>query len=162
MGSIALYKGIKMRECKKQKECSNSKTYKPLLLWFVGFIAISTTIPIALERYCNISENALTKIILFLMVFSVDILMALIYKGEYVYWINGGPSYEEAKKAGREKCKKYAYAHLKIFLKISLLSIIYLIVSYIFHWNIWLDIVVISILIIIAAIMTIPIKFEND
>lgn len=151
-----------MKECKKQKERNTSKTYKPLLLWMVGFIAISTILPIALEHYCNISENALIKIILFIMIFSVDSLMWLIYYGGYVYWISGGPSYEEARKAGTEKCKRYAYAHIMIVLKVSVVSIIYLIASYIFHWNIWLDIVVILILIIAAAIMTIPIKFERD
>lgn len=31
--------------------------------------------------------------------------MFIIYKGEYVYWINGGPNFKEAKEASSENIK---------------------------------------------------------
>lgn len=43
--------------------------------------------------------------ILMFMVIAIDGLMWMIYVGEYSYWINGGPSFEEAKVAGSEKEK---------------------------------------------------------
>ena len=87
--------------------------------------------------------------------------MLIIYIGEYVYWINGGPNYKEAKLAGSEKRKEYAKAHLDIFLKMMLMSFLYGILSLLFKFSIWVDILLISLIVIIAAFLTIPIKFNK-
>ena len=98
---------------------------------------------------------------LIIMIISLYILMLLIYKGEYVYWINGGPNYKEAKSAGSEKRKEFAKAHLDIFLKIMLISFLYGITSLLFQFSIWVDVLLISLLVIIGALSTNPIKFNK-
>lgn len=134
------------------------KTYKPLIAWLIGFPVIAIIIA---ERLSNLSTKIATLLSLIIMVISLYILMFIIYKGEYVYWINGGPNYEEAKLAGSEKRKEYAKAHLDIFFKMMLISFLYGILSLLLKFPIWIDIVLISLIIIITAFSTIPIKFNK-
>ncbi|MGJ0848054.1 hypothetical protein ACR77J_15300 [Tissierella praeacuta] len=134
------------------------KTYKPLIAWLIGFPVIAIIIA---ERLSNLSTKIATLLSLIIMVISLYILMFIIYKGEYVYWINGGPNYEEAKLAGSEKRKEYAKAHLEIFFKMMLISFLYGILSLLLKFPIWIDIVLISLIIIITAFSTIPIKFNK-
>ena len=67
------------------------KTYKPFVAWFFILMIGSIAIPIPLHEL-GISDNVITKLTLIIMVGSVDLLMYMIYKWEYVYWINGGLS----------------------------------------------------------------------
>lgn len=75
------------------------------------------------KRLSNISTKVSALAVLIILSIGLYILMLIIYKGEYVCWINGGPSYEEAKLAGSEKRKEYARAHLDKFFKMMLLSL---------------------------------------
>lgn len=111
------------------------KTYKPLIVWLIGFPVIAIIIA---ERLSNLSTKIATLLSLIIMVISLYILMFIIYKGEYVYWINGGPNYEEAKLAGSEKRKEYAKAHLDIFFKMMLISFLYGILSLLLKFPTWI------------------------
>lgn len=88
------------------------------------------------------------------LVISLYILMLMIYKGEYVYYINGGPNFREAAQMGREKRKAYGKAHLDKFRKMLLISVIYAVVSFILNLNIGFDIVFISLLIVLTVFST--------
>lgn len=133
------------------------KTYKPFIAWLVGFLLISVIIPMFLDLSSKMSILTL----LLIMVIALYILMLIIYRGEYVYWINGGPSYKEAKSGGSEKRKKYAKAHLDLFLKMTLICFIYALISIIFNLHTWIDILVISLTTIVTAFLTVSIKFEK-
>lgn len=145
---------------------SYKKTYKPLILWMILFIAVCTLIPMLInqifEQLFQITwgEGAEVRVILMFMVISIDGLMWMIYAGEYVYWINGGPSFEEAKAAGSGKRKAYAGAHLRVFLKMTLVCCVYIVISSFFRLPMLIDIVVIASAIVAAAIKTIPIRFN--
>lgn len=142
------------------------KTYKPLILWMILFIAGSTLIPVLINRTLDQlfqitwGEGAEVRMVLMFMVIAIDGLLVMIYAGEYVYWINGGPGFEEAKAAGSEKRKAYAAAHLSVFLKMTLVCCVYLLFSLLFHFPIGIDIAVISSAVVVASIMTIPIRFN--
>lgn len=138
------------------KENEYKKTYKPLILWLILFPLIAIVIPL---RFINASEKILALALMTISLVAIYLLMLLIYKGEYVYWINGGPSFEEARQAGSEKRREYARAHLDIFLKYTLLGLIYLPVSLILNFSMWIDMLFIFMLIVIAALKTAGIKF---
>lgn len=131
------------------------KTYKPLIAWLIGFPIMI----IFITRFIDSSEKISVLISLLMMVISLYILMLIIYKGQYVYWINGGPNYEEAKIAGSEKRKQYAKAHLDLFGKMTLVCFIYGLISLLFRVSIFIDIIIISGAIIVTAFQTVPIKF---
>ncbi len=145
---------------------SYKKTYKPLFLWLLVFIAVSTFLPTFINRMfeqlfqITWGEGAEVRLILMFMVIALDGLMWMIYAGEYVYWINGGPSFEQAKAAGSEKRKAYAAAHLSVFLKMTLVCFVYLVISLFFRLPMGIDIVVISSAVVVAAIKTMPIRFN--
>lgn len=142
------------------------KTYKPLILWMILFIAGSTFIPVFINRTLDQlfqitwGEGAEVRMVLMFTVIAIDGLMVMIYAGEYVYWINGGPSFEEAKAAGSEKRKAYAAAHLSVFLKMTLVCCVYLLISSFLRLPMGIDIVLISSAIVVAAVKTIPIRFD--
>lgn len=131
------------------------KTWKPFIAWMIGFSIIS----IIISLFLNVSDKISTLIMLLITVISIYILMLIIYKGEYVYWINGGPTYEEAKSEGSKRRKRYAKAHLDLFLKMTLGCLGYGFISLLFNFSMWLDIIIISGAIIVTALATIPIKF---
>lgn len=131
------------------------KTWKPFIAWIIGFPIIS----IVISLFLNTSAKISALIMLLITVISIYILMLIIYKGEYVYWINGGPTYEEAKSGGSKRRKKYAKAHLDLFSKMTLVCIGYGLISIMLNFPIWIDIIIISGAIIVTAFATIPIKF---
>lgn len=151
---MELREGMKIMEEKSHYK----KTYKPFVIWFILMMAGSMVVPVLLEGL-GLSEKALVKVLLILTIAALDILMYIIYHGEYVYWINGGPRYEEAAKAESARRKAYAGAHLRIFLMMTGMCILYMLISWLAHFGVWLDILVITLAIFIAAVRTMPIKF---
>ena len=151
---------------KMRDQQSYHKTYKPLILWMILFIAVCTLIPTVIIRILqelfqiNWGAGPEVRMILMFMVIAIDGLMWMIFAGEYVYWINGGPSFEEAKVAGSEKRKAYAAAHLSVFLKMTLVCCVYIVVSSFFRLPMLIDVVVIASAIVVAAIKTMPIRFD--
>lgn len=103
--------------------------------------------------------NIVTKISLLLHFGWLDLLMFIIYKGEYVYWISGGPDYEVAKTAKSSQRKKYAFKHLMAFLKASAGFVFYILFSFVFEFHIGIDFLIFLLIIIVAAFSTIKIKF---
>lgn len=140
------------------KENEYKKTYKPFIAWLIGFPVILMVITKILGEF-SIKVSVLTTLIL--TVVSLYLLMLIIYKGEYVYWINGGPTYEEAKEAGSEVRKKYAKEHLDIFFKIMKVTLVYGVISFLLKLSIWVDIPFITLNVMVAAFATLSINFEK-
>lgn len=137
------------------------KTYVPLIAWLMGFTGVALVAPGVAGNYLELSAADPLKITLAVMVVALDVLFLVVYLGEYVYWINGGPDFERAKKAGSAKRKAYAMAHLEIVVKASIIALIYLICSGIFQFNVGMDFVVVLGLVLLSAIRTMKIKFED-
>lgn len=135
----------------------NNKTYKPFIAWIFLFPIIIT----APWGLIYLSEKSQVIFSLIMTVFTLDILMLIIYKGEYVYWINGGPTFKEAKASNSENRKQYAKAHLDIFLKMTVFIFLYAILSLSFKLSIWVDIVIFSLAIVIATFKTVLIRFKK-
>ena len=137
------------------------KTYVPFIAWIMGFTGVSLVAPGVAGNYFELSSGDPLKITLGVMVIALDVLFLMVYLGEYVYWINGGPDFERAKKAGSAKRKAYALKHLKLVAKASVIALIYLVISGILQFNAGMDFVVVLGLILLSAIKTMGIKFED-
>lgn len=61
----------------------------------------------------------------------LDALFALILAGGYVYWINGGPSFEEAREVGAEMRREYAWKHFRTMLSGSFAALAALAIEYV-------------------------------
>lgn len=133
------------------------KTYKPLLIWLAAFLAVLAAIPLSLGWF--IPESILTPAMLCCIYLGILALFILIHQGGYVYWINGGPTFEEARDADEAHRRAYAWEHLKRFLAAGAPLIPYLVVSSIFNWPTWLDIIIFGAAVISAALSTVRIRF---
>lgn len=137
------------------------KTYKPLILWCFAITIIPIVEVIVIENRIICSAKALNILISAEILLALDLLFYMMYRGEYAYWVQGGPSFEEAKEAGSKARKEYLLAHLKVFLKATVICLIYMVYSYVARLSIWMDVNVMTVIIVIAAFFTVPIKFSN-
>lgn len=133
------------------------ETYKPLAGWFVSFVVIALLFVFEWNLIGN--TPLLSKIFSIIVMTLVDMLFAIIYKGEYIYWFVWGPDYETAKNSDSPRRKTYAWKYLRIFLIASIILFIYLPVSTVFRLSTGFDFMTIFIILIVAGLATIPIEF---
>ena len=77
------------------------KRYWPLALWCIALVPVMM-LGFYGAQWLGLDELASTAVMMLSMNLALDGLFVLIWAGEYVYWINGGPDYEGAKAAARE------------------------------------------------------------
>ena len=135
------------------------KTYKPLAIWLGVFAAVIIALPLAL--FASIPGGVLTSAMLACLYLGLLALFILIHQGGYVYWISGGPSFEEARDAGEENRRAYAWEHLKRFMLTGAALMPYLVLSSVFAWPAWINIVVTGAALIAASMSTVNIRFES-
>ena len=133
------------------------KTYKPLAIWLGAYVAVLAALPATL--FSALPGGMLTSAMLACVYLGLLALFILIHQGGYVYWINGGPSFEEAKEADESLRRAYAWAHLKRFLAAGAALVPYLVLSSVFNWPTWLDIIIFGAAVIAAALSTGNIRF---
>lgn len=139
------------------QENEYTKTYKPLIGWFVSLVPVFLFLGFGWDKLGN--EQILSKIVVIIAMTFVDVLFTIIYKGEYVYWITYGPDFETAQKADSERRKAYAWKYLRIFLAASVILVLYLFGSILFDLSASIDIIAFLVVIAAAALSTVPIKF---
>lgn len=132
------------------------KSYKGFVVWLVlfclslvGIIFLPHDVHDNTQLSLAICDNLMT-IWCFLLTF-------IIYCTDSVYWYNG-TSFEEAKQAGSERRKKFAFAHMKRFGLFAAGFLVYSIVSIFIGIPYGIDIAVAVIGIITTAISTCSIK----
>lgn len=129
------------------------KSYKGFVIWMIGFCMIGVGV-----CYLPISSyEVMTRIVDNFCAFGITFLAFIIYKTEYVYWYSG-ISYEEAREAGSERRKIFAWKHLKRFGFFSLIFFIFSIFTQILQVSVWIDIVILTVGFIAVALSTIPFK----
>ena len=135
-------------------ETEYRKSYKGLVLWLVGYMALSlapTLLPEGTDPGIEI------RLVLALTAAAVAGLMAIIWKTESVYWING-TSFEQARDAGSDRRREFAAAHLRVFGRFALGYVVF---SAIMQWRgvTWgVDLTVFCVGLIAAAIGTLKVK----
>lgn len=134
------------------------KAYGMLGLWFLVFFVCGGIFSIAASRW---GEELGVKLITLLWLNLVNLLLAglfyMILKTQRVYYINY-VSYKEAVAATEEERIRFAGQHLKTFLKATGLFAIYTAVSLWFKVGLVLDVGIYMLILIAAALGTIPFK----
>ena len=129
------------------------KSYTGLILWLIVY-----TVTIFLPAFLPTDDGGLlTRIIMGWTAIAILLLMLMIYISEKVYWING-VTYEEAVEAGSARRKTFALRHLVHFGVFSAPYLVFTIVAQILGWPFWIDIVVVTVGIIAAAVSTVRIR----
>lgn len=133
------------------------ETYKPLAGWFISLIVIALFF--AFEWNLIGNTPLLSRIFIIIIMTLVDMLFAIIYKGEYIYWFVWGPDYETAKNADSQRRKTYAWKYLRIFLIASAILTLYLLGSTLFAPSTGFNYMISLIIFAVAGLATIPIEF---
>lgn len=129
------------------------KSYKGFVLWLVIFTVV-------MFSFCFLPTEdggLLTRLICVEMTCGMAVLAYIIYRTEYVYWYNG-TTYEEAVAAGSERRKAFAKKHLDRFAACAALCVLYSAAAHAMGWPFWIDLIVSSVGLVVAAISTIRIK----
>ncbi len=134
------------------------KTYWPLALWIIGLCALLSLSSVLLGDI--LSEANATRISLLLTLAALDALMLIIHFGEYAYWINGGPTFEQARDATSEQRRNYTRPHLYIFVRASAIAAVELMISWTLDLPSPLDIAAFCVILVVAAFRTLPIRFS--
>ena len=140
------------------------KTYKPLIAWLICYPLINIVIIMAIDRLSPLTKKMSVKtsalFSLIFMVISIYILMLIIYKGEYIYWINGGPNFKQAQEMTSGERKEYAGKYLAIFYKVMIVTFLYGFISLILVLPSWLDVILITLFVVIPSFSTMWIRFD--
>lgn len=140
------------------------KTYQPLILWCLLLLPVMlSAVPAA--GWLGWNERAMIALMMAFVVVMLLVLFWMIWKGEHVYWINGGPSFEEAKAAGSEARRDYAWKHFAAILKGSLAAMVLLAAGCFFGVHEIVIVLLAGVCIVAAALSTIRIEWtvsKND
>ena len=128
------------------------KSYFGLIIWLILFLAACfgvLLLPVTGMFMMRLTINICTV--------GMAILAWLVYINGYVYWYNG-ISYEEARDAGEERRKQYAYKHLRAFSIFGVAGLLFSGLMHLLHVGEWVDFVVLTIGLMAVAISTIRFK----
>lgn len=112
-----------------------------------------------LSESMGMNDRSIVAVSMLTVIVMLLVLMWIIWKGEYVYWINGGPSFEQAKAVGSEKRRDYAWRHFAAILKGSAIALVLLTTEYFLKAHVLVMILSTAVCIIAAAISTARIKW---
>ena len=129
------------------------KSYRGFVLWMIGFLAVIFAVAFVPAQ----DETLPIRLIMLLMSRSMVSMSFIIWKTEYVYWING-TSYEDAVKAGSERRKEFARRHLMIFLRFALMMSAVSLLTALLGWSAGIDFTCGTVGLVVAAIRTTPIR----
>ena len=101
------------------------KRYWPFVLWLIALVA-GMTGTAELAGRAGLSGRGMTAASMAALILLLAALFVLIWKGEYVYWISGGPDYDQAKAAGSDRRRAYAWQHLRAMLLGGLAALVIL------------------------------------
>ena len=137
------------------------KHYGPLVIWFVAFVAGMIGSAELADR-AGLSGRGMAAASMTALVLLLTALFVMIWKGEYVYWINGGPDFEQAKAAGSERRRAYAWLHLRAMLRGGLAAMAILAAEYCCGANELTMILSVGACVVAAAVSTTRIYWTEE
>lgn len=87
------------------------KTYWPFAAWLVALAPVMGGAALIAER-AGLDGRGMTASSMAALLAMMALLFGILWKDEYVYWISGGPSFEQARAAGSAVRRAYARRHL--------------------------------------------------
>lgn len=133
---------------------NEEKSYLGLFLWLGGFL-------IGMALCMLLPGSLLLRGTMQLCSLGICVLMAMIWHGETIYWING-VTFEEALKCTSRQRKRFAMAHLKIFAWFAIAYFLFSCLSWALGWSEWIDFALGIIGLIGCALATVSIHLETE
>ncbi len=136
------------------------KRYWPMVVWALALM------PVMLGAYygaraLGAEENGCMLAMLLAMLGMLMALMLLIWRGEHVYWLTGGPDFEAAKQAGQAARREYGRRHFIVMGRAALAAAALSVGAYFLNLAEWAMPLVLAVCIVAGAISTMKIKWEE-
>ena len=138
------------------------KDFKPFLIWLILFMVGMNGFPMLVKLFPSMSVEVQTKLSIFLLLAAILILYYIIFKGEFIYYVPGGPTFEEAKAVGSEKRKVYAKKSFIGMMRASMLTLIFMVISLFMGLSGFYDWIVAGACVGAAAFSTMKEKLHTD
>lgn len=137
------------------------KRYWPLVVWALALTPAMIGAAKAAEGF-GLDDRVVVAVMMAAVTLMLLVLFWMIWKGGYVYWINGGPSYEQARDAGGDVRREYAGRHFKAMLKGCICALALLAAECVLGvYALWM-ILSAGVCIIASAISTIRIRWTEE
>jgi len=134
------------------------KTYWPLIAWTLALLPVMLGAAAIAER-AGLGDRGMVAAMMVVVMLMLLLLMWMIWKGEYVYWFSGGPSFEEAKAAGSEVRREYAWKHLIAMIRGCMAALVLLAVGYFLGMHEVVMVLLTAVCIVAAAVSTMKIRW---
>lgn len=131
------------------KKTAYRKSYTGLVIWLILFIAATLGASLLPAEDPAVPIRVLMNI----CTGGIALLAWIVWRSECVYWYNG-VSFEQAENAGSERRRDYAFRHFWLFGVYALAALGFTLAGYLAGWPWWVDMTVISIGLIAAALYT--------
>ncbi|MBQ9200564.1 MAG: hypothetical protein IJ141_10350 [Lachnospiraceae bacterium] len=129
------------------------KSYLGFWIWTIVYTA-----SVMCMSYLPIhNTDILVRIIFNFTNLAITALTIIMFINEKIYWYNG-ITYEQAVEAGSDRRKAYALKHVKVFGAATLIYLILSIIISLFNLSFWVDTLLYTLIILIAAISTMKFK----
>lgn len=132
------------------------KTYKPFVLWLALMLPVLAVLACVLAPRC--SGEMLTRWMLLATGAYCNLLFAIMYRHEAVYWFSHGPEFAQARDAGSSRRRAYIRAHAKAFCIALAAYGVFFVLSALTHMPVWTDVLVFGASLIAATISTVRIR----
>ena len=136
------------------------KTYLPLIAWCLALVPVMLG-AVWFAEWLNCNDGIMIAMMMAAVIVMLLALFWMICKGEHVYWINGGPSFEEARDAGSEARREYARKHLRAMFKGCVIALVLLAAECCIGANEMIMVLSTGVCVVWAAVSTISIKWTN-
>ena len=137
------------------------KRYWPFVLWLIALV-VGMIGSAELANRAGLSGRGMTAASMMALILLLAALFVMIWKGEYVYWINGGPDFDQARAAGSDRRRSYAWRHLRAMLLGELAALAILAAEYCCGANELTMILSVGACVIAAAVSTTRIHWTEE
>ena len=134
------------------------KIYWPLIAWALALLPVMLGAAAIAER-AGLGDRGMVAAMMVVVMLMLLLLMWMIWKGEYVYWFSGGPSFEEAKAACSKVRREYAWRHLAAMLKGCAAALALLAAGYFLGAHEVVMVLLTAVCIVASAVSTVKIRW---
>ena len=146
-----LWIGLQMKEYRK--------TYAPLILWCLALILVMLG-AVKTAVWLGWGDGETVALMLAAVPIMLIALLWMIRKGEFVYWLSGGPSFDEAEKIDSAERREYSRKHLAPMQKGCWIALALLVAECFLGAHALVMVLSVGICIIAEAFFTLRIRWE--
>lgn len=154
----------KTKERKNKKRTYDTtygkRSYAAFFIWLVVFCLVMMAVTLFTDVYTDMANDLITKMLLIITTFAIEVLFYMIKVTEKIYWLNK-ITYEEAVYMTRDERRRYAGRQLRYVSYGFLATTLYVSVGIIANTPSWLDCMVVGAIMGIVAYTAVNVKIKE-